>query len=159
MNESGLLEWKTGRFPARMGLGSYLKKSGQTRTGSGQTGCTRISHLPRCEKNRRFSDSTCLRGAPAAPSSSPILDPLQIGGGIMTRKIVRSWDLDRDFDNIGCRSCFPNQVSVTKSCKLILSNTEKSNTPLIVPPPNKKPPPSSPTLTLNLVSSSQPLKY
>jgi len=26
MDESGLLEWKTGRFLARMGLGSYLKK-------------------------------------------------------------------------------------------------------------------------------------
>jgi len=44
-----------------------------------------------------------LRGAPAAPPSSPILDALQIGGGIMTRNIVLSWDLDHDLDNIALK--------------------------------------------------------
>ncbi|KEH18652.1 subtilase family protein, putative [Medicago truncatula] len=80
-----------------MGLGSYLKKSGQIRTGRVRRVAPESATFPDAKK---IADSTCLRGAPAAPSSSLILDPLQIGGGIMTRKIVRSWDLDRDFDNI-----------------------------------------------------------
>lgn len=71
-----------GRFPARMGWVRIRRD--QVKTELGRVKRSHPSHTPSRSKTKN-ADSTRLRGALAAPPSSPILDPLQIGGGIMTR--------------------------------------------------------------------------
>ena len=106
MNESDLLEWIMGRFPARTGWVRIKRNQVKIEAGRAKRNTTESATFPNAKKKkRRFSDSTRSRGAPAAPPSSPFLDPLQIGGGIMTCKIIRSWDLDRDLENTGLNMC------------------------------------------------------
>jgi len=86
LNEFGLLEWKTGRFPARMSCARIKRNRVKPEPGRIKRITPESATFPDAEKKN--ADSTRLRGAPTAPPSSPIWDPLQISGGIMNRKIA-----------------------------------------------------------------------